>query len=80
MKTALFLPGLVAVFLGQAGCYVPLSSKVISEKEIGSRTEATPIAKAGIVHRVVRQPIISPLETLSDKNPATTTLNGINIT
>ena len=63
MKTIPHAWGLLAATLGLAGCYLPLSSKVESEREIGRRSAP----EAVILHRVVRQHIISPLEPLSDE-------------
>jgi hypothetical protein len=69
MRPTLLPLAFALLVAGQAGCYLPLGSKVDSEREIGRRTDQATNTKTAIVHRVVRQHIVSPLETLSDEKP-----------
>ncbi len=67
MKSVQYSLGILGATLGLAGCYLPLGSRVVSEREIGSRTDPVSSEKVAIVRREVRQRIISPVEPLSDE-------------
>lgn len=61
MKTILALVWLGFVLLVQGGCYVPLKSNAVSEKEIGVRPDAAAGARTAVVRRVIKQNYLAPM-------------------